>query len=123
MGFLSSQNLTHTQFFVLIAIHSQGQSTMQKMADKMGVSMPTISGIIDRLVTAQYVARQENPQDRRQVLVVLTKEGKALIAQFQKAVGERWMDVLVVLNASEIQAMAKILEKIGQSLSAGKGSL
>lgn len=120
MGFLSAQTLTHTQFFVLIAIHSQGHSTMQKMADKMGVSMPTMSGIIDRLVAAQYVARQENPDDRRQVLVTLTKEGKGLIAQFQKAVGERWMDVLGVLDAYEVQAMAKILGKIGQSLSAGK---
>ncbi len=120
MGFLSTQSLTHTQFFVLIAIHSQGQCSMQQLADKMRVSMPTMSGIIDRLVNAKYVTRVENPDDRRQVLIELNKEGKDLIAQFQQAVSMRWQDVLSALDASEIKTMSKILEKIGTSLMIGK---
>lgn len=116
MGFLSTQSLTHTQFFVLIAIHSQGRCTMQQLADKMHVSMPTMSGIIDRLVQAQYVARFENPEDRRQVLIELRKEGRVMIAKFQEAVSSRWQDVLTALNAEEIKTMAAILGKIGSSL-------
>lgn len=123
MGFLSTQSLTHTQFFVLISIHSQGQCTLQQLADKMKVSMPTMSGIIERLVVSRYVTRMENPEDRRQVLIELTKRGKELIAQFQKAVSERWMDVLTVLDAGEIKTMTGILEKIGRSLLAGKSTL
>ena len=89
---------------------------MQQLADKMHVSMPTMSGIIDRLVQAQYVARFENPEDRRQVLIELRKEGRALIAKFQEAVSSRWQDVLTALNAEEIKTMAAILGKIGSSL-------
>lgn len=116
MGFLATQSLTHTQFFVVIAIHSQGRCTMQQLADKMHVSMPTMSGIIERLVVAHYVARVENPDDRRQVVIELRKEGKDLIVQFQKAVSNRWHDVLGALNAEEVKTMAAILGKIGTSL-------
>jgi MarR family multiple antibiotic resistance transcriptional regulator len=116
MGFLATQSLTHTQFFVLIAIHSQGRCTMQQLADKMHVSMPTMSGIIDRLVQAKYVARVENPDDRRQVVIELRKEGKNLIVQFQQAVSSRWHDVLGALNAQEVKTMAAILGKIGAFL-------
>ena len=116
MGFLATQSLTHTQFFVLIAIHSKGRCSMQQLADKMHVSMPTMTGIIDRLVQANYVARFENPQDRRQVMIELRKEGKALIVKFQEAVSNRWHDVLQALNAQEVKNMGLILGKIGASL-------
>jgi DNA-binding MarR family transcriptional regulator len=119
MGFLSTQALTHTQFFVLIAIHSQGQCTMQQLADKMHVTMPTMSGIIDRLVQANYVIRTENPDDRRQVLVELKKEGKVLITQFQSAVADRWLQVLTSLDDQDIKSMLRIIEKIGATLDKG----
>ena len=89
---------------------------MQQLADKMNVSMPTMTGIIDRLVQANYVARFENPKDRRQVMIELRKEGKALIAKFQEAVSNRWSDVLQALNAQEVKSMGLILGKIGASL-------
>lgn len=120
MGFLSTQTLTHTQFFVLIAIHSQRQSTMQQLAEKMHVTMPTMTGIIDRLVQGHYVTRVENPDDRRQVLIELRKEGQALILQFQAAVSDRWLNVLGALDDQDIKSMARIIDKIGSSLSQGK---
>ena len=116
MGFLATQSLTHTQFFVLIAIHSKGRFSMQQLADKMHVSMPTMTGIIDRLVQANYVARFENPEDRRQVMIELRKEGKDLIAKFQEAVSNRWSDVLQALDDQEVKSMGLILGKIGASL-------
>ncbi len=122
MGFLSTQSLTHTQFFVLIAIHSRGRSSLQQLADKMSVSMPTMSGIIERLVVAGYVSRVENPDDRRQVFIELTKGGKGLISQFQGAVSQRWQEVLEVLDDKEVKHMSAILGKIGMSLFSEGGS-
>ena len=115
LGFLATQALTHTQFFVLIAIHSKGRCSLQQLADRMQVSMPTMSGIIERLVQAKYVSRVENPEDRRQVSIELSKEGKGLIVKFQEAVSNRWHDVLEVLDPQEIKTFGLILGKIGAS--------
>ena len=65
IGFLAKRNLTHTQFFVLVAIHSQNRPAMRTLSTNMQVSMPTMSGIIERLVKAGYVKRVPHPEDRR----------------------------------------------------------
>jgi DNA-binding MarR family transcriptional regulator len=122
MGFLASQSLTHSQFFVLISIHSHTRCTMNQLAEKMHVSMPTMSGIIERLVQAKYVQRVDNPEDRREVLIELTKEGKLIIAKFQEAVSGRWQTVLGALSADEVKTFGGLLGKIGASLrKEGKG--
>ncbi len=116
LGFLATHALTHTQFFVLIAIHSKGRFSLQQLADQMQVTMPTMSGIVERLVQANYVSRVENPEDRRQVNIELSKEGKGLIAKFQEAVSNRWHDVLEVLDPQEIKTFGLLLGKIRESL-------
>ena len=116
LGFLASRDITHTQFFILIAIHSKTHCTMKTLADNMSVSMPTISGTVDRLVKAHYVERVDNPDDRRQVMVGLTKEGQKLIAQFQEAVGHRWEEVLNILNQKELESLQLVIMKLIQGL-------
>ncbi len=116
LGFIAKRALTHSQFFVLIAIHSRGSCSMRELAARMHVTMPTMSGIVERLVQAKYVARVENPDDRREVFVRLTAEGQSIIAKFQEAVSRRWADVLQALNADEIKSMSGIIGKLRESL-------
>ena len=42
-------------------------------------SYPTMTGIVDRLKDAGLVARGDDPQDRRKVVVSLTRQGRALL--------------------------------------------
>jgi DNA-binding MarR family transcriptional regulator len=116
IGFLSKTKLTHTQFFVLVAIHSRGRPTMRALSDNMQVSMPTMTGIIERLVKAGYVRRVLLKEDRRQVLVELTADGAQIIKRFQIAAMERWQQVLSVLNNSEIGNFQDIVVKLNQSI-------
>ena len=116
IGFLAHKKLTHTQFFVMVAIHSQGLPTMRALSDNMQVSMPTMSGIVERLVQGGYVKRVNHPDDRRQVLIELTPQGRRLITEFQQAAGRRWQQVLLTLNQQEIQSFTKIVMKLRQNL-------
>ena len=87
----------------------------------MHVSMPTMSGIVDRLVNAHYLKRVNNPTDRRQVVVELAADGQRLIEQFQSAVSKRWVEVLSHLNHQEITMFQNIVSKIGMSLQKKEG--
>lgn len=116
LGFLAHRNITHTQFFVLISIHSHGPCTMKILSQNMQVSMPTMSGIINRLAQADYIQRVVNPSDRRQVTVELTKEGQKFIAQFQTVVGARWQEVLKSLNQDEINLFYHVVTKLFAAL-------
>ncbi len=116
IGFLSKTKLTHTQFFVLVAIHSRGRPTMRALSDNMQVSMPTMTGIIERLVNAGYVRRVLLEEDRRQVLVELTAQGTQMIKRFQTAAMERWQQVLSVLSQQQIEYFQSIVAKLNESL-------
>ena len=116
IGFLANKKLTHTQFFVMVAIHSQGLPAMRALSDNMQVSMPTMSGIVERLVQGGYVRRMNHPDDRRQVLIELTPQGRRLITEFQQAAGRRWQQVLLALNRQEVEYFAKVIMKLRQSL-------
>ena len=116
IGFLAKTKLTHTQFFVLVAIHSRGCPAMSTLSDNMQVSMPTMTGIIGRLVNAGYVKRVLLEKDRRQVLVELTSKGGQIIKRFQNAAMERWQEVLSVLNNQQIDIFQEIVAELNQSI-------
>lgn len=120
LDFLSNRAITQTQFFVLVAIHSYGRCPMTVLSRNMKVSMPTISGIVDRLVKGDFIRRVDDPNDRRQVVVELTAKGKQLILQFQSSVSLRWQDVLKSLNDEELKNFYQVVTKLKNSLMSGK---
>ena len=116
LDFFAKNQVTQTQFLVLAAIFSYKRCTMGHLAGSLHVTMPTMSGIVERLVQAKYVQRVENPEDRREVRVHLTKAGAEIIAKFQEAVSQRWEVVLQGLNNDDVKTMAGIIGKLKGSL-------
>lgn len=120
LEFLIKKTLTQTQFLVLVAIHSRGPCPMNTLAQSMHVSMPTVSGIVDRLVKRGYITRQESSEDRRQVVVELSKKGQMMIAQFQGAMSQRWEDVLRVVEQNDVNDFHRVVTKLIEHLKGGK---
>jgi long-chain acyl-CoA synthetase len=50
------------------------------LADKLGVTRPSITGVVDGLVLRGLVERHPEGSDRRRIGVVLTAEGRRLLA-------------------------------------------
>ncbi len=116
LDFLTSRNITQTQFLVLVAIHSRGKCSMNVLASNMQVSMPTMSGIVNRLVKGKYLQRIEDPADRRQVVVELTAKGKKMIQEFQGAVSARWQQVLKTLSQKELSSFYQVISALSERL-------
>lgn len=89
---------------------------MSALAAQMKVQMPTMSGMVNRLVKAQYLTRIDNLNDRRQVVVDLTPKGRAFLKEFQGIISRRWEDVLMVLSIEEVKQFKHIVEKLNNSL-------
>ncbi len=116
LEFLVKRTLTQTQFLVLVAIHSRGSCPMTTVAKSMHVSMPTMSGIVDRLVKRGYVNRVESTEDRRKVMVELSHNGREMIGQFQGAVTRRWEYVLKNLEQDDIDKFYGVISKLTSQL-------
>ena len=45
--------------------------------------------MLDRLESAKFVRREPNPDDRRSVIVVLTEQGEAALAEYREQFRDR----------------------------------
>ena len=72
-------NLTMPQFKLLLLVVSGNGLRVGDLAQRMGVTPPTITTILDRLVDQGLVRREDDPVDRRLVIARPTAQGKALL--------------------------------------------
>jgi DNA-binding MarR family transcriptional regulator len=73
--------VTLTQFRSLVVLDGHGVINLNRLADLLAVNRSTAMRMIDRLLVAELVTRQENPANRREVLLDLTEEGRQLVRQ------------------------------------------
>jgi len=83
----------------------------------MGVSAPTMTGLIDRLQRIGYVERFRDKKDRRIIFVKVTRNGSKLVQQLKKTIQRRWEVILGYLTVDERTTYANILRKIISVLS------
>ena len=80
---------------------------MSVLATRLGVTLSTVSGLVERLVEAGCVARHDDPVDRRQVVVTLTPEGDALIERFRDLNRSQMRSLLVLLSDDDLDAVER----------------
>ncbi len=116
LGVFANRSMTQTQFLLLVSVHANGPCPMHKLAESMCVRMPTITGIVNRLVKAKYVKRIPNPHDRRQVVIDLTPKAHAFLRQFQSIIARRWEDVLTALDERQVKVLHNLIGILNESL-------
>jgi DNA-binding MarR family transcriptional regulator len=103
-------DLTMSQVKVLFLLYSEGPASMGQLAASLGVTLPTVTGIIDRLVEHGLVQREEHPHDRRLVVSRLTPRGSATAERLHQAGRTRLASVLDSLSVDELQQMVAGLQ-------------
>jgi DNA-binding MarR family transcriptional regulator len=72
-------HVTLPQFRALALLDSHGSTTLRGLANALAVTPPAAARMIDRLVAARLVSRRDDPDNRRQVVLDLTPEGRRLV--------------------------------------------
>lgn len=105
-------DLTMPQFKVLLLLWHAGRVRVGVLAERLGVHVSNISGIVDRLVESGFVCREEDAGDRRLVVSRLTPKGEATLARLYDSraaeVGARLRD----LSSEELAALSRGMEAL-----------
>ncbi|VXC83353.1 MarR family winged helix-turn-helix transcriptional regulator [Sphingomonas sp. 8AM] len=75
---LDAIGITYPQYLVLHALWEQDARTIGAIAERLALESSTVTPLVKRLEVAGHVARQRNPDDERQVRVLLTESGREL---------------------------------------------
>ena len=102
-------DVTMAQLKVLLVLHHRGPTSVSTLAQVLSVRVPTVTGVLDRLVEEGLVCREENPEDRRSVLASLTPAGRSVVERVQAASRARLVDALQRLSAEQLHGLASAL--------------
>lgn len=116
---LLNVNLTMPQLKVLLLVSRAAASSGQELARALGVSLATITGIVDRLVAQHLVSRYEDPHDRRIRRLVLTAEGHQLIDGVVSSQEAALRRLLACLSEDELQMTESLLHRLCEVATAG----
>ena len=83
------ETITLPQFRMLVLLDSRGAMKLTTIADLLDVNPSTATRMVDRLVTTEMVARQQNPATRREVVIELTPEGRRVVRGVTRRRGPR----------------------------------
>lgn len=112
-------SLTIGQLKSLFYIDFKGSTNTRNLATALGVTPPNVTGIIDRMVEQGLVSRDDNPENRRELLLRTTDKGKDLLAKLRESGMSRASGVLAQLSMEELSALAQGLSAFAKA--AGQG--
>ena len=93
-----ANSLTVSQLNMLSVIRHYDGTTIKVLANALQVSAPSASAMVDRLVEMGAVTREQNPRDRREVIVSMSGEAAEAIEGIEEQI---------------LGGIAELLEKIG----------
>jgi len=97
-------------------VYRNGRCTVGAVAAELGVTMPTASEQIDRLVEEGLLVREVNPADRRQVLVDLTPKARAFAQELHELRLRQMRAALDHLDPADRPAFLRSLEALVMAL-------
>jgi len=104
--------ITATQLNVLKLLQTVGDISLSELSRKMAATNSSITGIVDRMVEANLVAREQSAEDRRVWKIKLTAEGRAMAKKVDVAPWEILRGAIAALPPQELQQLTQTLLKV-----------
>jgi DNA-binding MarR family transcriptional regulator len=117
--------VTMPQAKILYLLGAVGELHMSDLVVQLGVSLSTVSGLVDRIVDQGLATRRDDPADRRQVVVALTAQGTALLDRFRDIGAGQMRDLLALVSDEELSVIEhslSILARAADQVSASNPS-
>lgn len=119
---LRAISFPRARLLMVMADAGHGRVRMGELSAALGVTARNVTTIVDGLEREGLIARRADPTDRRVVLIELTPEGHAHIAQvhaMQRDIAGRFFAPLEDAERAELQ---RLLAKVRAGARAGEGT-
>lgn len=107
---LSDEGVPLDQWRVLRILHESDGLTMRALADAVTMNRPTMTKVVDKLVSDALAYRVPDPKDRRKVRIFLSDQGRALFREQNERVSTHQDSVESTYGVEETQQLKDMLE-------------
>ena len=108
--------LSVSQCYIIETLHRFGPLNMKNLADKMHLSISTITRVVAPLVKNGFVQREEDQKDRRIRLITLTQKGQIAFQQSWQNVFESEKIILGNFPAEHRELLISLLFDLNKAV-------
>jgi DNA-binding MarR family transcriptional regulator len=112
----AEHGLTRARAEVVWRLHQKGPATQRELSDALRCTPRNVTGLVDALEAAGFVARSPHPTDRRATLVTLTGQGSAVAAEWHAKYQKLATLLVSDLDPAALSAFAAMLDRILERL-------
>jgi DNA-binding MarR family transcriptional regulator len=107
--------LSVPQFRALIFLNRHKGASLSDVAGHVGLTLPSMSRMIDGLVARKLVARQMDVDDRRRVALTLTALGRGAMRSAYESTQARLAERLAALPAPDRTTILKAMQALAST--------
>lgn len=109
---LNKGNVSYAQFFLLGYLANEDFLTMTDISKKMGHSTAAATGLVDRLEKLGYVQRLHAAEDRRKVMVQITRKGIEMVGRLRNSIAESISQVMTAQESGDTEEIQPIYSQL-----------
>ena len=109
-------SITPGGMFVLGILKRNGMLSMSDIGKCLSMPKPHVTVIIDRLIEEAFVVRQNDPNDRRIVNILLTDKGLSDFEEIKEALSLNLKSKLVLLSEDEQEQLSQASQQMKEIL-------
>ena len=113
-------DLTVPQFRVLVYLHRHAGASLSDIAEHMGLTLPSMSKMVDGLVARRLVSRRQAPKDRRRLTLAPTSLGREAMQSAYAATESRLAERLTALKPSERRSLGQAMQVLASIFTPGR---
>ena len=118
---LQQIELTSAQIKALTSFYGAEEYTMSDLSQNLGVTLPTTTSMINRLIQFGFIERKRDNNDRRVVKVKLTVRGRAILRKLMQERRIALEALLQALDNEELRTFLESIENVSSLIKKAKG--
>lgn len=108
--------LYNNDFLSIDILHEKGPVTAGELSRLTGLTTGSVTSLIDRLERSGFVRRQQDPHDRRKVIIVPLYEDKEDVSAAYLHLHEEMVKLASTYSDEELELITQFLNKAGSVL-------
>jgi len=104
--------ISKQQIALLFHINYENGRPMRYYGEKLTISKPNLTPLVDKLIKDGLIERKENPDDRREIILSITKEGKDTLDEHKELMKKIVLEKLAFLDKDDLSELDNSLNTI-----------
>ncbi|MFN0204073.1 MAG: MarR family winged helix-turn-helix transcriptional regulator [Bacteroidia bacterium] len=82
----TSYDISATEMEIVLYVDKNGPQKMKQVGELFDVKFSTLTSLVDKIENSGLVRRAPSKDDRRSIMVMLTKKGKKMVDDYDKQI-------------------------------------